>query len=186
MKSNKEIYFCSHCKKKIVNISQVLVVEEFYSRPFCTEMCIVDFHTPYIEAFDKEELELRAKLNVKESIDYKLLKDDSDIIAALIESPDNSRITTNDLGEEFYTIIKKVNKGDLELYSFAICFYYEEVVSLVLFHTITTSRELLACYEGGNTVEEEEILNQFDIDPEVIENIELKISDGVVEELLSS
>lgn len=163
------------------SIDQVLVVEEFYSRPFCSESCIVDYFRPLMLDLDRQDLELRLSLGVKEKFDHKLLKDDPNLLNLMISNPDEVLVTTNDLGEEFYTVFKTVDHKELKIYLVGIFFYYEDNVSLMLFNTATGDRKLAEAYADGEDPSKEDPLDQYEIDPEILEDLEQKKSEQLSE-----
>jgi hypothetical protein len=184
-KSNKELYFCSQCKTKVDSIDEVLVVEEFYARPFCSEECIVEYHSPLIREFEKQDLKLRVDLGIEEGFDYKLLKDDPNIINSLVSDPDEVLVNSNQLDEEFYTLVKRIEHSGSSFYCIGICFFYEDNVSLMLFHTVTGSNKLLEVYcDGEEADSEDDVLNDYDIDPQLLEDLEQKKS-NYLSQLLS-
>ncbi|MEX1099331.1 MAG: hypothetical protein WEB87_02825, partial [Bacteriovoracaceae bacterium] len=61
---SKHLYLCSHCRIKILGAQKALFVDQSTNRPFCSENCILEFHAPYMESFEQEELARKEKIGV--------------------------------------------------------------------------------------------------------------------------
>ena len=187
----KKLYFCAACRKKISKIEELLFVEES-NRGFCCEDCIVDFYSPYMEFFDKEESNLREQLGINISeVDISLYQD-RELFEQVLYKPDEVWVDRSELNEKYYTHIYKIKNNS---YFILICSYYENEPAFVYFKTITKSLELIKLYrksekidtevertddfQGHNSEKDEEVevLDEVQLPAELIEDIELKKSE---------
>jgi hypothetical protein len=184
---SKKLYFCNCCRKKIDQIEDLLFVEES-KRGFCSEDCIVDFFTPYMKSFDREEVSMREAIGIEPGeIDVDLFQDRGYFEDTLYSSAE-VWLEKNELQEEFYTHINPIVDG---LFYVLICTYYEGEPSFVFFKTITRSSDLIQYYRRGKPVtndcniednesdvlSEKSSLDEVSLPAEVVEDIDLKKSE---------
>ncbi len=137
-------YFCSHCHSAIVDASEVLLIESSIARPFCSEKCIVDFHSKFVDFFEEKELRLREKLNLINKEDYQFLLDENDELSKnLLTQADEIWLDTSELGEHYYHLIKTINYQGSSLYLLGTALFYHERPSMLLFHTVTSFESLV-------------------------------------------
>jgi hypothetical protein len=187
----KKLYFCTACRKNINKIEELLFVEES-NRGFCSEDCIVDFYSPYMEYFDNQEVKQREKLGLNISeVDINLYQN-KELFEYVLYTPDEVWLDRSDLNENYYTHIYKLENN---AYFILICSYYESEPAFVYFKTITKSLELLKLYRTNEKIdtqinksddfhghhsekhEEVEVLDEVQLPAELIEDIELKKSE---------
>lgn len=193
----KKLYFCTACRKKVNKIENLLFVEES-KRGFCSEACIINFFSPYMEAFDKEELKQRELLGLNSSEGDIGIYQDKNLFEKVLYTPTEIWLEKNEIGEEFYTHILKINEED---YFIVICTYYEGEPAFVYFKTITKSLKLLKYYQrevyldqndinkniyqsdkGSDLSEgDKELLDEIQLPAEIVEDIDLKKSELLAE-----
>jgi hypothetical protein len=189
----KKLYFCASCRKSVNKIEELLFVEES-DRGFCCEDCIVDFYTPYMEFFDKEEINLREQLGlVPSEVDIGLYQD-KELFEKVLYTPDEIWLEKSELNEKYHTHILKIDNNN---YFILTASYYESEPAFVFFKTITNSLELVKMYRRGEKIdphlektddfqghnsekhEEVEVLDEVQLPAEIIEDIELKKSEHI-------
>jgi hypothetical protein len=199
LKASKKFYFCGQCKDQIIDIGEAIFAEDFYMRPFCSDTCLAEFHTPYINFFEIEEEKHRFSLDHFETQEVDKLRGDERVIKLTLENPEEVLIETNELEEEFYTLVKKVNLNEISgdesiadsksYFSIIICFKFDQSASVVLFHTLSSNINMVNFYRIGRNCnddysfdeeEEEEAeseIQEYPINKEILENVELKKSE---------
>lgn len=193
---SKKVYFCTNCRKRIDKVQNLLFVEES-KRGFCSENCIVEFFSPYMEVFDHEELEFRHMAALESSEVGVEIFQNRDIFDQVLYSPTEIWYEKNEIQEEYYTHI--LNFGDNnELYYIIICSYFEGEPSFVFFKSVTRSEKLVNMYrklkrmddkimnsdtnlesfsEEVEGEENDEALDEINLPAELVEDLELKKSE---------
>lgn len=172
----KKLYFCTACRKKVNKIEELLFVEES-KRGFCTEACIINFYSPYMEFFDKEEVNRRELLGIDVSESDSGLYQDKELFEKVLYSPDEVWLERNELNEEYYTHILKMDKG---AHFILICSYYEGEPAFVYFKSITYNLDLVKLYQKEIYIDQETINKHSDpedldimTDKELLDEIQL-------------
>ena len=101
----KPIYLCSECSKILDNLDDLLFIDEYSHKGFCSEECIEDFYFPLIKHFEMVEHSLRRKHDLVNEIPCNTVID-VDLIDATLEHPNEVFRLTNELNESFYHFIK--------------------------------------------------------------------------------
>lgn len=190
---SKKVYFCTNCRKRVDKVQSLLFVEES-KRGFCSENCIVDFFSPYMEAFDHEELEYRHMLALESSEVGAVLFQNRELFDQVLYEPTEVWYEKNEIHEEYFTHI--LNFGDKkDLYYIITCTYFEGEPSFVFFKTVTKSLKLVDMYRKQKRMDEklsatddkqtsigtEEIdddsLEEINLPSELVEDLELKKSE---------
>lgn len=191
---SKKVYFCTNCRRKVDKVQNLLFVEES-KRGFCSENCIVDFFSPYMEVFDHQELENRHMLGLPSSEVGAELFQDRELFDQVLYTPTEIWYEKNEIQEEYYTHI--LNFGpDKDLYYIIICTYFEGEPSFVFFKTVTRSKKLVDMYkqqkrmdnkltqasmmgeeEESDIDELEDSLEEINLPSELVEDLELKKSE---------
>ncbi len=182
----KTIFFCQHCHHSISTADKVLLVEEESNRSFCSEDCIVEFFNPHIDYFEEQDMKVRQQLNIQMDEDADDLKNDKKSIESTIDDPDEVWVQANELGEIYYTHIKKI-KNKPKRWMIIICFYFQDGPSFLLFQNTTTDEKLLDYYRSESELngiddsqkkidELAKEKEELHLSPEVIESVELKKS----------
>lgn len=193
---SKKVYFCTSCRKRVEKVQNLLFVEES-KRGFCSENCIVEFFSPYMEVFDQEELEFRHMVGLESSEVGAEIFQNKEIFDQVLYLPSEIWYEKNEIQEEYYTHI--LNFGDSkELFYIIVCSYFEGEPSFVFFKTVTKSQDLVNKYrklkrmddkivqseidshssaQSKVVVEEEEGLEDINLPAEFVEDLELKKSE---------
>ncbi len=200
----RKLYYCSHCRKSVKDVKNLLFVEEESSRGFCTENCIIQFYTPYMEVMGEEELANRETCGLMSSEGKDHLYQNKELFEKALYSPDEVWVEQSELREEYFTHIYNFKKDGTNFYFILICSYYEGEPSFVFFKTITKSAELVDLYRKDKPGEDElnnkknkdisvsessasdndsevESLDEISLPVEVVEDIELKKSQVLAE-----
>ncbi|MBC7714193.1 MAG: hypothetical protein H7177_12690 [Rhizobacter sp.] len=133
------------------HLDDLLFIDEFSHKGFCSEECIEDFYFPLIKHFEIVEHSLRSKLNMREEMisadpgDEKLVED-------VITNPDEIFKQSNELQETFYNFIKKYP----DFTAIVIASVYRKEASFVFLSTLTKSSQLVTEFRYG------EKLNDWD------------------------
>lgn len=186
----KKSYFCTSCRKKVDKVQQLLFVEES-KRGFCSEDCIVDFFTPYMESFDRQELEFRHILGLPSSEVGAEIFQNRELFDQVLYEAEEVWYEKNEINEEFYTHILRTGQNNKQFY-IIICSYFEGEPSFVFFKTVTSNTKLVDMYRQNrrldekvnldSTVEdissdEEQNLDEINLPAELVEDLELKKSE---------
>jgi hypothetical protein len=193
---SKKVYFCNNCRKKIEKVQQLLFVEES-KRGFCSENCIVEFFSPYMEYFDHQELEYRHMFNLDSNEVPSDTFSRKDLFDQVLYAPTEVWLEKNEIQEEFYTHILQYGEHK-DLFYIVICTYFEGEPSFVYFKTVTRSKDLLNLYrkikrldtslaEGTSEKAQEESfahekehdqgLEEINLPSEIVDELELKKSE---------
>jgi hypothetical protein len=183
MNFNKNLYYCCECKIIISSIEKLLFVEEKSSKGFCTESCIEDFYQPLIKYFENCEKLSRKRLNLELEDCQKSLPD-KELVDTVLEAPDEIWKASNELGEEIFTYIKRLNNS----YGIIICKVYEEAASFVLLATQTNSFLLLSEIRFGEKIMSVNYAKSEDSNEEISqgESLELTEDDYIFMQLLEN
>lgn len=147
---SKNLFLCSHCRGEIPKVEKALYVDQSTNRPFCSETCIMQFHAPYMESFEREELEQRQVLGLSKEDNLNELYHRHDLFQKALNSPDEVWFTKNPIGEEYHTHIAKLSVEDKELFYILICSYFDNAPSFVFFKCLTRSSLLADFYKTGS------------------------------------
>lgn len=137
-------YVCNECKKVIDEASDLLFVEEGSSRGFCSEECIEDFYTPYMNFFEKKVLDIRTELNLVDEV-VENFDNDQLLVDEVAANPDQIYKSQNELKEEIYIYIK-YHHG---FYSVVICTVFNETPSFIFSLVKTKSKRLVEALTFG-------------------------------------
>ena len=183
-------YFCTECKKVLDHLDDLLFIDEFSHKGFCSESCIEDFYFPLIKHFEIVERTLREKLNFLEE-NILIQMTDEELVELVVSSPSEIYKNTNELHETFYHYIKYFS----DFTAIVISSVYRKEASFVFLSTVTKSSELVQEFCYGEKVISMIVDNQlqtnikdFDISEE--ENLdsepELEEDDMIFMQLLES
>ncbi len=188
---SKKLILCSECRKTIAHGDKALFVDQSSSRPFCSEKCIMDYHAPHMESFEREEIERRESVGAELDEGLAPMYQNHEYFQKALYSPDEVWIAKNGIGEEFYTHIARVNKEKNPFTYIVVCSYFDNEPSFVYFKCLTKNENLVESYREQSLLdpselvkskpaeEEEEALKEDEIKlpPEVMESLELKKSE---------
>ena len=91
------IYYCSECKRVVKSLEDLLFIEEYSHKGFCTESCIEDFYLPLIKYFEVLENKLRIKHNlINEFLGHEISES---VFEDIISTPDEVYKKSNELNQ---------------------------------------------------------------------------------------
>lgn len=143
MKLTKFPIFCQSCRKHIENLSNMLVMDELMPQAFCSEDCALDFYTPYISFFEKQETQLRKVLNLEESLNLSN-EEQEEILKKSLSNPSSSYFKTDELGDRFFYFL---TKNEDKIFSIAILKVFEDKPAFLIHLIITSSKDLFEYYQ---------------------------------------
>lgn len=181
MIANENIYYCKNCKTIKTELEQMLFVEESSTTYFCCESCIEKFYAPIISHYTGKISQIRNDLHILDD-DAIFLMEEPGVVDKLLTAPDEIWKVTNKIGEQVFSYIKEFEKKGKKYYLLSVCFVFNSLPSFVLAITATSSEYLKQQFQFGEKIDVKAHLNQSglpssdDIDPEIVEQIELKKS----------
>lgn len=161
----------------------------------------MEFHAPYMESFEIEELEERQRLGLGPETDLDSVFTRHDLFQQALNEPQEVWFERNPIGEEYHTHIAKCLFDDKEFNYILICSYFDDAPSFVFFKCATTSDALTDFYRTGQLVsgsnksvamsvaaeelesasakeeDEQEKAPEVEIPPEVLEELDSKKSE---------
>lgn len=192
MKFEGQLYYCSHCRKILPSLDEMLFVEEGTPRGFCCEKCIEDFYAPVVLYFEQLEKKYRQELKLSQEACLNLIHaprtDDSESAWSLlmdeaIRYPDEIYRSENKLKEEHFYLIKHFERENFGKFSIIVLsFLFDQQVSFILAATVTASDKMLNRYRIGEKIKvdiqqkQEQGISKIDVDPEIMELLEVKKS----------
>jgi hypothetical protein len=179
-----------------------MLIENAISRPFCSEKCIVSFHSKIVDHFESFENNLRKTAALYEVDDYSDIFENNQLVQSLLSEPDEVWLDVSELGEHYYFLLKKIFHEGKSLFLIGISLFYYKKPSMLLFHTVTQYEEFVNFFKNGKKVDfaiEEHIKNEAKpemietepseetptINPEVIQALEKKKSEYLADFLTS-
>lgn len=173
MKFIQPLYLCYECKKIVSSLDQLLFVEDHTSKGFCSEACIEDFYRPLITFFSSQEIEIRKSLKLEHeriSTDY----DDKQLAEIILANPDETHEYANELGEKYYSLIKKVD----DFFGIIVCLMNNQEATFIFLMTKTTSNRFIEKFRSTTTYQNNsESTNSIsEEDYNFIQNLESKKS----------
>ncbi len=171
----KNIYFCSQCKKISESVDDLYFVEDGVNRGFCSEKCIEDFFTPLVEYFERSEKDLRKEWSLTDESCLSYIGDPT-YMNQLIQNPTEVWGSVNDLGESYFTFIKKLKDSrEQNIYMFMICSVFEERASFIFMASATYNEDYVNEFRVGK--KEDDVSNFVEQassgEQEILENTEL-------------
>ncbi len=154
-------YFCSECKKVLGHLDDLLFIDEFSHKGFCSEECIEDFYFPLIKHFEIVEHALRSKLNLREE-NISAVATDEDLVDSVVTMPTEVFRQSNELQENFYHFIKQFP----DFTAIVIASVYRKEASFIFLATVTRSRELIHEFRYGEKINDFS-LNDLEIEAEL-------------------
>ncbi|MFG1498994.1 hypothetical protein ABMA70_02210 [Halobacteriovorax sp. XZX-3] len=182
------IYYCKNCKKVVPSIEDLLFVEDGSNLSFCSEACIEKFYSPLIDYFTGKIEKKRKDLNIVDEPALEALENPA-FVDRVLHKPDEIWRLENDLKEEIFTFISKVNHKGEDIHLMAICFVFDHTPSFVLALTATANDYFVQDFQVGEEVESledyhREIESNSILDSEDFEHIELKKSKLLAEMMI--
>lgn len=142
----KPLYFCNECKKVLSHLDDLLFIDEFSQKGFCSEDCIEDFYFPLIKYYEVMETSLRKKLHLLDEAAGKIV--DEKMVEEVLSSPTEIFRQSNELNETYYNFIKNY----LDYSVVVVASVYRKEASFIFLTTITKSPALLNEFRSGEEV----------------------------------
>lgn len=147
---SKHLFLCTQCRKKLEDVDQCLFVDQSTNRPFCSESCIMEFHAPYMESFEREELEHRHFLSLGTEQELDSYYQRHDLFQLTLNNPEEVWFEKNGIGEEYYTHISSFDVDGGKIFYILVCSYFENAPSFVFFKCISANEKLARFFKTGN------------------------------------
>lgn len=144
----RPLYFCSECKKVMGHLDDLLFIDEFSHKGFCSEDCIEDFYLPLIKYYEIMETALRKKYDLIDEPCNQIV--DEKMVEVVLNSPSEIYRQTNELSENFYNFIKHF----MDFSVVVVTSVYRKEASFIFFSTRTSSQNLLDEFRYGEEVKD--------------------------------
>ncbi len=144
----RPLYFCSECKKVVGHLDDLLFIDEFSHKGFCSEECIEDFYFPLIKYYEVMEAALRKKHNLTDEVQSDVV--DEQMVEMVLNSPSEVYRQTNELNESYYNFIKHFMDHSVVV----VTSVYRKEASFIFFSTSTKSQALLNEFRGAEEVKD--------------------------------
>ncbi len=182
----KEAYFCGQCKKLTLELDALLFVENEGQVGFCSEACIENFYTPWVEYFETLEKSWREAnhLGDEEILEVvghpvfmdQLLRRPSEVYRKIFEG-----------GEHIYSFIVKINDQKYgEFHMMCLCLVYDNQPSFILTASATKEDKMIDNYRWGEKMKEPKSFHSnseegskkdtIEIDENILQEVESKKS----------
>lgn len=142
----KPLYFCNECKKVVGHLDDLLFVDEYSLKGFCSEDCIEDFYFPLIKYYEVMESSLRKKLNLLDEAVNQIV--DQEMVEEVLATPDEIYRQSNELHETYYNFIKHYSHSSV----IVVTSVYRKEASFVFLTTRTSSKALINEFRTGEEV----------------------------------
>lgn len=154
----RSLYFCNECKKVVNHLDDLLFIDEFSQKGFCSEECIEDFYFPLIKYYEVMETSLRKKHKIEaegvsEIIDEKLVEE-------VLHSPSEVYRQSNELNETYYNFIKHFPDFSV----IVVTSVYRKEASFIYFSTCTRSQAFINEFRSGEEVKDWFIDDEIEVD----------------------
>lgn len=165
---NKPLYFCSECKKEMDDLHELLFIDEFSQKGFCSEECIEDFYFPIIKYFEAVERKLRGKHNLlEENLPNETIS--TVLLEETLGDPFEVYRQGNELNDFFYHFIRHYT--DFSVVITAAVYSYE--ASFVFLTLKTNSEKLINEFRHG------ELLKDWNVEKEEALKLNLKNENAI-------
>jgi hypothetical protein len=172
------------------HLDDLLFIDEYSHKGFCSEECIEDFYYPLIKHYEIVENSLRRKHNIiGENPAGTIIE--ADLVEDVLESPSEIFRQTNELHETFYNFIKHYSNFSVVVVSSA----YRKEASFVFLATKTKSQALITEFRYGEMVtdwkrseeeEDQEISVELEEEEVIVEDEHDENEDMIFIQLLES
>lgn len=177
-KVSKNLILCSECRCDIDNADKALFVDQSSNRPFCSEKCIMDFHVPHMESFERQELSRREDVGADLDEGLAPMYQHHELFQKALYQPDEVWFEKNGVGEEFYTHISRVEKDGDNFTYIVICSYFNNEPSFVYFKCLTRNENLVNLYKE-KSLRKPNSIRSYDIESDASEEVEESTQDEV-------
>jgi hypothetical protein len=147
-------FFCNECKKITTKLDDLLFVDDSNCRYFCSEKCVEKNFMPVVKHFEKQDEKIRLEFKLPAN-DAKSVQNQNNIRLCL-EGPNEIWCTKNELNEEYYIFITKLDKTESQspLYLYLLCLIYQKKPSFIFFIGATNDENLLKYYRQGESIKD--------------------------------
>ncbi|MEA9358126.1 hypothetical protein SHI21_17970 [Bacteriovorax sp. PP10] len=129
------------------HLDDLLFIDEYSHKGFCSEECIEDFYFPLIKHYEMIEHSLRRKHNIESELPPGTIIE-ADVVEAVLENPSEIFRQTNELHETFYNFIKHYTDFSV----IVVASVYRKEASFVFLATRTKSQALITEFRYGELV----------------------------------
>lgn len=129
------------------HLDDLLFIDEYSHKGFCSEECIEDFYFPLIKHYEMIEHSLRRKHNIASELPPGTIIE-ADVVEAVLEDPSEIFRQTNELHETFYNFIKHYTDFSV----IVVASVYRKEASFVFLATRTKSQALITEFRYGELV----------------------------------
>lgn len=155
------------------------MVEDGSPRVFCTEKCIEDFYRPLVHHYQKVEKDLRAEYGLPRE-EFAEFASKPEILERAFLKPDEIWCLKNDLGEEVYSFIARLENFSVII----LCLVFDHRPSFIFLTSATADPRLIREFQIGAKVRNIETFHEkakeetgsLQIDQETISILESKKS----------
>ena len=141
----EKMYFCTNCRQKLLDLTNLYFIEENSQKGFCSEACIEKYYLPLVEYFEKCDLEIKEK-DTLHTGNFDYLNNDNGLVEAIFRSPDEVYFHHNELSESYYIFHKKFPEGYTGI---SICHLYNQEPSFIYLCSVTDSKTVTDYYKSG-------------------------------------
>lgn len=129
------------------HLDDLLFIDEYSHKGFCSEECIEDFYFPLIKHYEMVEHSLRKKHRLTDELPAGTIIE-ADVVEAALEHPSEIFHQTNELNETFYNFIKHYTDFSVVV----VASVYRKEASFVFLATRTKSQALITEFRYGEMV----------------------------------
>lgn len=129
------------------HLDDLLFIDEYSHKGFCSEECIEDFYFPLIKHYEMIEHSLRHKHKIASELPHGSIID-GDMVEAVLQNPNEIFRQTNELNETFYNFIKHYTDFSV----IVVASVYRKEASFVFLATRTKSQALITEFRYGELV----------------------------------
>jgi hypothetical protein len=129
------------------HLDDLLFIDEYSHKGFCSEECIEDFYFPLIKHYEMIEHSLRRKHRIENELPPGTIIE-ADVVEAVLENPSEIFRQTNELHETFYNFIKHYTDFSV----IVVASVYRKEASFVFLATRTKAQALITEFRYGELV----------------------------------
>lgn len=178
----ENLLFCTQCDLPVDDIENMHFIDDKSNKGFCSAECITQHYNSISHRLKLEELTIRSELGI-EVEPWKVISDDLDNL--VLYHPLEKRKYINHIGDRYFIHIA-LNDG---VYLIYICSHFNDDVSYIFHKVRTRSQKMLSRYRIGENInrssqleqEEEKISDHFEVEPEILEELELRKSTALAD-----
>lgn len=178
----EDLLFCTQCDLPVDDIVNMHFIDDKSNKGFCSPECITQHYDSISQRLKLEELTIRSELDV-EVEQWEVISDE--LNSLLLYHPLEKRKYTNKVGDRYFIHIVLYDG----VYFIYICSHFNDDVSYIFHKVRTRNQQLLSRYRIGENIsgssqleqEEEKIVDNFEVEPDILEELELKKSSALAD-----